>query len=237
MYIYFLKESTYYMTTKTASNASTKRVALYIRTSTDNQQESIKLQREELRTYCKSRGWLIHDEYVDFGFSGKDTSRPEFQRMMQDASAKLFDIVLVTKIDRFARSIIDCLTSVEKLETYAVSFVVTSQPIDTTSAMGKLTLQIMSAFAEFERAIISERMVAGRIAAEKRGVVCHRPRKQIPEKKLLELIGKKLSANACGKFFDVSASTITTRLMQMGYEYQNGEWVSMETEAPKAVSN
>ena len=212
------------MKVKTEPDAASK-VALYIRTSTENQSESIKLQKDELQSYCQNRGWAIFDTYVDFGFSGKDTDRPQFQRMLQDAQEGQFNIVLVTKIDRFARSIIDCLTNVEKLESYSVSFAATSQPIDTTSSMGKLTLQIMAAFAEFERTIINERMQAGRIAAEKRGVVCHRPKKHIPEKKLLELIDKKLSANACAKFFETSASTITDRLGDLGYEYVNGEWV------------
>ena len=202
-----------------------KKAGLYIRTSTDNQQDSIQLQRQELRNYCQSKGWVVHEDYVDFGFSGKNTERPAFQNMMRDAKEGKFDILLVTKIDRFARSIIDCLINVEKLESYSVSFAATGQPIDTSSAMGKLTLQIMASFAEFERSIINERMTAGRKAAEKRGVVCHRPRKDIPKKKLEELVGKGLSANACGKFFEVTTSTITHRLIEYGYVYENGKWV------------
>jgi Site-specific recombinases, DNA invertase Pin homologs len=213
------------MNTKTDTNAAAKKVALYIRTSTHNQEESIRMQKDELRKYCQAHGMDIYDEYVDYGVSAKDTERPEFQRMMNDAQEGLFSVVLVTKIDRFARSIIDCLTSIEKLESYDIKFTASTQNIDTSTPMGRLSLQLMSAFAEFERTIIRERMEAGRIAAEKRGVICHRPKKQIPEKKLLELIDKKLSANACGKFFDVSASTITDRLGDLGYEYVNGEWV------------
>ena len=202
-----------------------KKAGIYIRTSTDNQKESINLQRKELRDYCQRVGYVVFDEYVDFGFSGKTTERPAFANMMEDASKSSFDILLVTKIDRFARSIIDCLVNVEKLEYYNVSFAATSQPIDTSSAMGKLTLQIMSAFAEFERSIINERMQAGRKAAEKRGVICHRPRKNIDKKQLEDLIGKGLSANACSKFFGVNNVTIIKRLTEMGYSHVNGEWV------------
>ncbi|MDA0524215.1 recombinase family protein [Methanococcoides alaskense] len=209
-------------------NNTIKKAGLYIRTSTDNQQDSIHLQRQELRNYCHSKGWVVHEEYIDFGFSGKDTERPAFQNIMQDAEDGKFQILLVTKIDRFARSIIDCLVSVEKLESYCVSFAATSQPIDTSSAMGKLTLQIMASFAEFERSIINERMTAGRRAAEQRGVICHRPKKEIPSKKLEELIEKGLSANACGKYFGVTASTITNRLINYGYVYENGEWKKEE---------
>ncbi|WP_321429916.1 recombinase family protein [uncultured Methanolobus sp.] len=212
------------MTSKTDSDAAGTKVACYIRTSTENQAESVKLQSEELQRYCQSRGWSIHKEYTDFGFSGKNDDRPEFQRMMKDAQEGRFSIVLVTKIDRFARSLVDCLVNIELLESYNIGFIATSQPIDTTSSMGKLTLQVMGAFSEFERNIIRERMESGRRAAEKRGVVCHRPRKVIPEKKLIELIDKKLSANACAKFFETSASTITDRLKELGYQYHNGEW-------------
>lgn len=202
-----------------------KKAGIYIRTSTDNQIESIKLQSNTLREYCNRHNYEIFKEYVDFGYSGKNTERPHFKVMLEDAKEKNFDILLVTKIDRFARSIIDCLINVEKLESYNVSFAATEQPIDTSSAMGKLTLQIMSAFAEFERAMITERMETGRKAAEKRGVVCHRPRKDINIKKLEELVRKGLSANGCALYFDVNVQTITNRLHEIGYNYKNGDWI------------
>ncbi|MEL4306459.1 recombinase family protein [Methanococcoides sp. LMO-2] len=201
-----------------------KKVAIYIRTSTDKQKESIELQTEELTKYCQLKGYEIYNNYVDFGYSGKNTDRPAFNLLMEDAKDKKFDVVLTTKIDRFARSILDLLVTVEKLKEYEIDYAATDQPIDTSSAMGTLTLQIMASFAEFERKIINERMKAGREAAEKNGKICHRPRKEISRKKLEELVGKGLSANACGKFFGVTASTITHRLVEYGYVYENGEW-------------
>lgn len=204
---------------------STKKAGIYIRTSTDNQKESITLQRKELNEYCQRVGYEVVQEYVDFGFSGKTTERPAFANMIEDAKDHKFDILLVTKIDRFARSIIDCLVSVEILNSCNVSFAATSQPIDTSSAMGKLTLQIMSAFAEFERSIINERMQTGRRAAEKRGVVCNRPRKDISRRQLEDLISKGLSANACAKYFQVMPTTIIQRLREYGYTHVNGEWI------------
>jgi len=204
-----------------------KIAGLYIRTSTDNQTESIKLQSKELQEYCNKHNYEVYKEYVDFGYSGKNTERPHFKVMLDDAKEHNFDILLVTKIDRFARSIIDCLVNVEKLESYGVSFAATEQPIDTSSAMGKLTLQIMGAFAEFERAMITERMETGRKEAEKRGVICNRPRKDINIKKLEELIKKGLSANGCALFFDVNVQTITNRLHEIGYNHVNGKWTKV----------
>lgn len=203
----------------------TSKVALYIRTSTDNQKESIKLQEQELKQYCGAHGLEIHDKYIDFGFSGSNIDRPAFSHMMEDARNHEFDMVLVTKIDRFARSIIDCLVNVEKLQSYDIAFAATSQPIDTSNAMGKLTLNIMAAFADFEREIIRERMEAGRKAAEKRGVVCHRPKLNISKKEVLKYINKGLSANATAKILDVDPATVCKRLNEWGYRYTNGKWV------------
>lgn len=201
------------------------KVALYIRTSTENQAESITLQTEELVRYCKMNNYEIFDKYIDFGFTGKNTKRPAFEKMLHDASENKFDMVLVTKIDRFARSTLDLLLNIENLQSHNVMFAASSQPIDTSSAMGKLTLQIMGAFAEFERSIIRERMENGRKAAEKKGIVCNRPRKEVSKTKVLNLLDKKLSANAIAKVMGVDVVTIVHRLNEWGYYYERGEWV------------
>jgi len=202
-----------------------RKIGLYIRTSTENQKESIKLQQEELERYCENHDFEIYDKYIDFGFSGSNVERPAFQNLIQDAKEKKFDMVLVTKIDRFARSIIDCLVNIEKLQAYNVAFAATSQPIDTSSAMGKLTLNIMAAFADFEREIIRERMRAGRKAAEKKGVVCNRPKLKISEHKVMKNINKGLSATATAKILDVNPATVVKRLHEWGYVYDKGEWI------------
>jgi site-specific DNA recombinase len=202
-----------------------KNVALYVRVSTDKQSDSLKQQELDLEKYCKMNNYTIVEKYIDSGISGKNTDRPEFQRMMQDAKACKFDTVIVTKIDRFARSTIDCLTHIEKLKANNVQFMASTQPIDTSSPMGTMMLQLMSIFAEFERTLINERMKAGRARAEKEGIVCHRPRKNIPKQKLIEYVELKLSANAIAKIYDISVSSISTRLREFGYHYENGEWI------------
>jgi site-specific DNA recombinase len=203
----------------------TTKTALYIRTSTENQKESIKLQEEELKTYCDAYKIEIFDKYVDFGFSGSNTERPAFQEMMTDAQDHKFDMVLVTKIDRFARSILDCLVSIERLQRFDIAFAATSQPIDTSSAMGKLTLNIMAAFADFEREIIRERMQAGKEAAKKRGVVCNRPKVKINENEVLKYFKLGLSATATAKVIGVDPSTLISRLYQWGYNHDTGKWI------------
>lgn len=204
------------------------KVALYIRTSTENQAESITLQSEELTKYCNLREYEVYEKYTDFGFTGKNTKRPAFEKMLYDAAEHKFDLVLVTKIDRFARSTLDLLLNIEHLQTYNVQFAATSQPIDTGSAMGRLTLQIMGAFAEFERSIIRERMENGRKAAEKRGVVCNRPRVEVSKTKVINLLDKQLSANAIAKVLEVDVGTVVSRLNEWGYTYYKGDWVLKE---------
>ena len=201
------------------------KVALYIRTSTENQKESIIQQTEELVKYCNLKDLNIYDKYTDFGFTGKNTERPAFNNMMTDAKDGKFELVLVTKIDRFARSTLDLLTNIENLQSLNIQFAATTQPIDTSSAVGRLTLQIMGAFAEFERSIIRERMEYGRKAAERRGVICNRPKIEVSKTKALNLLEKGLSANAIGKVMEVDTKTITQRLTEWGFVYKNGEWI------------
>jgi DNA invertase Pin-like site-specific DNA recombinase len=209
---------------------SGRSVDMNIRTSTENQKESIRLQTEELIAYSKSHNYEIYDKYIDLGVSGNTTERPALNTLLEDAKVHKFDMVLVTKIDRFARSILDCLLNIKKLQEYDVQFAATSQPIDTSSAMGKLTLNIMAAFADFEREIIRERMETGRKAAEKRGVVCNRPRKEISKKMALNYIETGLSATATAKTLKVDPATIVKRLNEWGYVYENGKWMYKERE-------
>lgn len=193
--------------------------ALYIRTSTINQKDSIKQQRNTLKKYCDFKGYGVFDEYVDYGVTGRTADRPQLKRLMEDAETGQFDIVLVTKLDRFARSIMDCLNSIQFLEDHNIKFAAVEQPIDTSDHYGRLSLQIMAAFSEFERNIIAERMEAGRKEATKRGVQCHRPKQEIPYKEVLDLVEKGLSANAMAKYFGVGPATMHRRLKEYGFVY------------------
>ncbi len=214
------------------------KIALYIRTSTDNQKESLVLQNDELRKYCEIKEYEIVDVYQDDGWSCKNAIRPAFERMMKDAESYKFDIVLVTKIDRFARSIVDCLVSIEKLQKFGVQFTATSQTINTGDAMGRLTLHIMAAFAEFEREIIKERMSAGRKAAIANGKECYRHKKDIKKKEVLGYLDKNLSATAIAKILGVDVTTITNRLedWKFYFDHERNKWVEVNIEK-KAITS
>jgi DNA invertase Pin-like site-specific DNA recombinase len=209
-----------------------QKIALYIRTSTDNQKESLILQNDELRKYCEIKEYEIVDVYQDDGWSGKNAIRPAFERMMKDAEAGKYEILLVTKIDRFARSIVDCLVNIEKLQRFGVQFTATSQTINTGDAMGRLTLHIMAAFAEFEREIIKERMSAGRKAAIANGKECYRHKKDIKKKEVLGYLDKNLSATAIAKILGVDTTTVTNRLEEWNFyfDHERNKWVEATIE-------
>ena len=141
--------------------ARTKRVALYARVSTLHGQD-VGLQLDELRQVAGQRGWDLVEEYVDEGVSGAKASRPGLDRLLADAQRGRFDVVLVWKLDRLGRSLQHLLGVLDDLAGWGVGFAsVRDAGIDTTTPAGRLMLQILGAFAEFEREMIRERVVAG----------------------------------------------------------------------------
>src|SRR5437660_523456 len=145
------------------------KAAIYARVSTSDQ--NCGMQLRELREYAHRRGWEVAGEYVDTGWSGAKASRPQLDRLMQDASRRGFDAVLVYKLDRFGRSVRNCLDGIEALRSHGVRFLAVSQNIDTdeSNPTSRLMLHILAAVAEFERELIRERVSAGMRSAKARG--------------------------------------------------------------------
>lgn len=148
-------------------------IAIYARVSTDHQDTENQL--SELRDFTDRSGWQIFKEYVDTGYSGKDTRRPAFSEMMEHAKEKRFRAVLVWKLDRLSRSLKDLVLTIEELGGLGIDFVSYSNHIDTTTPAGKLLFQVMGAVAEFEREIIRERVKLGLKNAVKKGKKLGRP--------------------------------------------------------------
>jgi len=149
--------------------------AVYTRKSTEEglEQEfnSLDAQREAGEAFAasqKSKGWVcLPDRYDDGGFTGGNMERPALKRLMADIDAGRVDCVVVYKVDRLSRSLLDFTQIMEALEKRGVSFVSVTQQFNTTSSMGRLTLNILLSFAQFEREIISER-TRDKIAAARR---------------------------------------------------------------------
>jgi DNA invertase Pin-like site-specific DNA recombinase len=136
------------------------RVALYARVSTLNNQDP-EMQLAELREYAGRRGWQIVEEFTDQGVSGCKESRPALNRLMSDACRRRFDAVLVWKIDRFGRSLKHLVNALAELAALGVAFVSLRDNLDLSTPSGRLMVQIIGAMAEFERALIQERVRAG----------------------------------------------------------------------------
>ena len=154
--------------------ASVKRCAIYTRKSSeeglDQAFNSLDAQREAGEAYVKSQaseGWkLIPTHYDDGGFSGGSMERPALRRLLDDVEAGKIDVVVVYKIDRLTRSLADFARIVETFDARSVSFVSVTQAFNTTSSMGRLTLNVLLSFAQFEREVTGER-IRDKIAASK----------------------------------------------------------------------
>lgn len=151
------------------------RVALYARVSTLNSQDP-EMQLAELREYASRRGWNVIEEYVDQGVSGSKESRPALNRLMTDACRRQFDAILVWKIDRFGRSLKHLVNSLAELAALGVAFISLRDNLDLSTPSGRLMFQIIGAMAEFERALIQERVRAGLRNARAKGKQLGRPR-------------------------------------------------------------
>jgi DNA invertase Pin-like site-specific DNA recombinase len=158
-----------------ATGAKTLRCAVYTRKSTEHGLElefnSLDAQREACEAYIKSQaseGWVcLPKQYDDPAFSGGNLERPALKRLLKDIEAGLVDVVVVYKIDRLTRSLSDFAKLVEVFDARSISFVAITQQFNTTTSMGRLTLNILLSFAQFERELASER-VRDKVAASRR---------------------------------------------------------------------
>ncbi|MFT4269164.1 MAG: recombinase family protein [Xenophilus sp.] len=161
-----------------ATTKTRKRCAVYCRVSSDERLDqefnSIDAQKEAGHAFIASQraeGWIpVADDYDDPGFSGGNTDRPALKRLMTDIQRGQIDIVVVYKIDRLTRSLADFSKMVDVFERHGVSFVSVTQQFNTTTSMGRLTLNILLSFAQFEREVTGERIRDKIAAAKKKGL-------------------------------------------------------------------
>ncbi|MGZ5853205.1 MAG: recombinase family protein [Xanthobacteraceae bacterium] len=154
------------------------RCAVYTRKSTEEGLElefnSLDAQREACEAFIasqKQEGWLqLRDRYDDGGFSGGNLERPALKRLLADIEAGKVDVVVVYKIDRLSRSLMDFTRLVEVFDRHNVTFVSVTQAFNTTTSMGRLTLNILLSFGQFEREIIGERIRDKFAASRKKGI-------------------------------------------------------------------
>src|SRR6202049_4063366 len=161
------------------------RIGIYARVSTKDQ--SCELQVRDLRAYCTARGFDLVGEYVDVGQSGAKDSRPELNKLMDDARKRQFDAIVVWRFDRFARSTKHLLSALEEFRSLGIQFISYQENIDTSIALGQALFTIVSAVAQLERDLIWEPVSAGIRNARANGEKLGRPTSGVGYERILQL--------------------------------------------------
>lgn len=195
------------------------RVALYARVSTADQNPQNQLMR--LLEIAHGRGYEVIGQYVDIA-SGANQKRPNLDRMMLDAKARLFERIMVVKIDRLARSIGNLLRIMESLDSWGITVEFIDQPIDTGTASGRMMLTVLGALAEFEKELIHDRTIDGLSRANAQGRKGGRPKKTLSDyqkRKAKEILSKDPQipiSDLARQFNGISRQTLTKLLREEG---------------------
>ena len=188
---------------------TSKKVGLYLRVSTNDQ--STDLQKSELISYCKARGFSDIEIYEDIGKTGTNDNRPELKRLLADARQRKFDVVLCWKIDRLFRSLKHLILTLQEFDELGIKFISLKDQIDLTTSSGRLLMQIIGAMGEFEAALIKERVKAGLNNAKAKGVVLGR-RKVFDRDQVLDLRASGKTIRQIASELHISKSTVANAL-------------------------
>jgi DNA invertase Pin-like site-specific DNA recombinase len=187
------------------------RIALYARVSTKDQ--SCEMQLRDLRTYCAARGLDLVGEYIDVGQSGTKDSRPELNKLMDDARKRQFDAIVVWRFDRFARSTKHLLLGLEEFRSLGIQFISYQENTDTSSPLGQALFTIVSAVAQLERDLIPERVSAGIRNARENGKKLGRPKCTVNREQVSELKTRGLSLRQIAKKLGIGYGTVRAKLV------------------------
>lgn len=188
------------------------RVALYARVSTRNNGQNPETQLIPLRQYATARGFQIAGEYVDVGVSGAKDQRPRLNWLMVDARQRKFDVVVVARFDRFARSTRHLVLALEEFNALGIDFISLSESIDTSTPMGKLVFTVIAGVAELERSLIRERVMMGLSRARAEGKRLGRPLEGPGCDQVLELQRQGMSQRQISARLGISKTTVLRRL-------------------------
>jgi DNA invertase Pin-like site-specific DNA recombinase len=183
-------------------------VAIYARVSTLNGGQDPTMQTRELAEYCQRRAWEVFDYYVDKGVSGKKDSRPQLNRMMEDAHARRFDVVVVWRFDRFCRSVSHLLRALETFNALGIQFVSLCEQVDTSTPTGKLVFTVLGAVSEGERNLIAERVRAGLRNARAKGKRLGRPKADVDVAQIESLRASGHSWRTIARTLGLSVGTV-----------------------------
>ena len=186
-----------------------RRAALYLRTS--HADRTTENQRRQLKRAAKRAGWTVVAVYEDNGISGANgrDKRPGFDQMLTDANRREFDIIMAWSVDRLGRSVQHLVGFLEEVHALGIDLYLHVQGIDTTTPAGKALFQMLGVFAEFERAMIRERVMAGLARAREQGKAIGRPKVNgRVEKKVLKLRAGGMGIKRIAKEAGVAVGTV-----------------------------
>jgi len=205
------------------------RAALYTRVSTTDQNHE--LQRQALVTYAERPDWETIEAYEDIA-SGAKTTRPALERLLADARARKFEVVLVWKLDRFGRNLLHCLSCIQELQELGIRFIAVTQglDVDRRNPASKFLLHVLAAAAEFERSLILERTAAGRARYRQdyqqglvgktvhsrsgRDLPPHRPKKIFNRESVIKLRTQGLSLRKIAQRLGIGLGTVVRSLQE-----------------------
>ena len=193
-----------------------KHAAIYARVSTVDGRQDPETQLRQLREYAERRGFPVAHEYVDHA-SGARNDRVEYRAMLDAARRRQFDVLLVWRYDRFARSMRELVNALSEFEGLGIDFISYNEGADTTTPQGKLLFGIMASLAEFERSLIAERVKAGMQRAKAQGTHTGRPAlPSLTRAKVEELLRQQppLSLRAIARQAGVSVQTVANVRMR-----------------------
>lgn len=182
--------------------------AVYSRISTVGHGQDSSMQTRELIEYCERRGWEIFQSYVDEGVSGKKDSRPQLNRLMADAHARRFDVVVVWRFDRFSRSVSHLCRTLETFRALRIDFVSMMEQIDTTTPAGTFVFHVLAAVAQSERETTVERVRAGLRNARAKGKRLGRPTKPVDVDRINSLRASGHSWRSIASQMKLSVGTV-----------------------------
>jgi DNA invertase Pin-like site-specific DNA recombinase len=204
------------------------RAAIYTRVSTSDQNPDLQLR--EVNDYASRQGWEIVETHQDT-ISGAKASRPGLNALMADARARKFTCLLVWKLDRFGRSLVDCLNNIKFLKEHGIRFIAVTQGLDTDiqNPASRFMLHVLGAAAEFERSLIRERTQAGRLryqqdynagkvgktvnSKSRKNLPIGRPKRIFNRERVIEMRQEGASIRAIAKQLGVGVGTITRTLL------------------------
>ena len=200
----------------TSSSTKPIKVALYARVSTIGHGQDPEVQLQPLRRLAQDRGWAVVGEFVDVGQSGAKASRPELDKMMAVIRTGKLQAVAVARFDRLARSTRHLLSFLDECRQHNVDFVSASESIDTSTSVGKMVFTFLGAVAEFERALIVERVKAGIAKAQSEGTHCGRPRRELDLRGAAALLDGGRGLREVASMLGLPRSTLRRRLNEAG---------------------